>query len=239
MSEIQLIELGEQILNTKTNKEIAKLDVFVDGFENSKRTTRLIKCHEAYHLFDDMIFNYGIAALLSLVQNKKGKDILNTIHAIKLDPKNQVWANIGGQLIPQQMVDGLLTKIKNDTITDWNQVHEFYESTSNKYEKLKASHALVALEANTAVSLSKLTAKQFIVWLNKYETIQTEITDRIQKTRAKDYSNSFRKMVYLNEAEMKAVVGDIKDNGFIKETVAALKKTKDQLSKIKEQLKVK
>ena len=239
LTEIQLIELGDKLLNTKSKTEIAKLDVFVDGFENSKRTTRLIKCHEAYHMFDDMIFMYGVEAIISLVQNKKGKDIINTIHAVKPDPKNQDWVNIGGQLIPQKMVDGLIANIKNDKITDWNQVHEFYETSSNKYEKLKANHALVALEANTQIGLSKLTVKQLVIWLNRYEVIQTNIADSIQKTRAKDYSNSFRKMVYLNEAEMKAVVGDIKDNGFIKETVATLIKTKHQLAKIKEQLKVK
>ncbi|MEI7589066.1 MAG: hypothetical protein WCJ68_06195 [Chitinophagia bacterium] len=46
-------------------------------------------------------------------------------------------------------------------------------------------------------------------------------------------------MVYENEAEMIAVVGDINDNGFIKEQNEVLKATILNIAEIKKQLKVK
>jgi len=114
-------------------------------------------------------------------------------------------------------VEGLLNKIKSGEIESWNQVHKFYETESGKYNSRKDLHALSSLERLTKKSLSNLSATQFIKWLNTYLEIKKDITIRIQNTRAKDYANPFRKMVYENEAEMNAVIGSIADNSFIKE----------------------
>ena len=97
----------------------------------------------------------------------------------------------------------------------------------------------MALEIITKKKIASITNKQLNLWLDDYLAIRTDVTDRIQKTRAKDYSNPFRKMVYANEAEMNAVVGDLKDNGFIKEQNVALKATELTVASLKAQLKVK
>jgi hypothetical protein len=46
-------------------------------------------------------------------------------------------------------------------------------------------------------------------------------------------------MVYENEAEMIAVVGDLKDNGFIKEQNLALKTISSNIAALKTSLKTK
>ena len=97
----------------------------------------------------------------------------------------------------------------------------------------------LALELITKKKLSTLTIKQLNAWLDSYLEIKTDITSRIEKTRAKDYSNPFRKMVYENEAEMIAVVGDLKDNGFIKEQKELLKATTLNMAVLKASLKFK
>ena len=66
-----------------------------------------------------------------------------------------------------------------------------------------------------------------------------DITVRIQNTRAKDYSNPFRKMVYESEAEMNAVVGALNDNGFINDQNKALEKLNADLTVLKKELKIK
>jgi hypothetical protein len=76
-------------------------------------------------------------------------------------------------------------------------------------------------------------------WLDSYLEIKTDVTIRIEKTRAKDYSNPFRKIVYENEAEMIAVVGDLKDNGFIKEQNLVLKTISSNIAAIKQSLRSK
>ncbi len=238
VDELKLIQLGDKLLTTKSNKEIDKLEVIVNGFENSKRKTKLIKCVEAYHMFGKMIFVYGMEAALRFTENKKGKAILTTLQQAKLNSTNSDWSNIGGQLIPTKHVDGLLSKIKTGAVESWYQVHEFYEAESAKYASRRDLHALSCLAAITGKSLNKLTNTQFITWLNDYFEIKKDITARIQNTRAKDYSNPFRKMVYENEAEMNAVVGSLKDNGFINDQNKALSDLEKQILSIKKDLKL-
>ena len=165
--------------------------------------------------------------------------MVNSLKNTIINHSEAIWVNIGGQLMPQKVVNTLLSKIKNDSIESWDQIHEFYESASSKYIDKKKNHALLALEIITKKKIASITNKQLNLWLDDYLAIRTDVTDRIQKTRAKDYSNPFRKMVYANEAEMNAVVGDLKDNGFIKEQNVALKATELTVASLKAQLKVK
>jgi hypothetical protein len=64
-------------------------------------------------------------------------------------------------------------------------------------------------------SISGLSHKKMNEWLERYQAIKEEITIKIKSSREKDYTNPFRKMVYENQAEMDAIVGDLNDNSFI------------------------
>jgi hypothetical protein len=59
------------------------------------------------------------------------------------------------------------------------------------------------------------------------------MTKGIYDSKAKDYVNPYRKMVYETTAEMNAVVGKLEDNSFIKEQVTDLKRFKREISAIK------
>jgi hypothetical protein len=190
-------------------------------------------------MFGKMIFIYGMEALLGSIANQKGKAILSTIREVKLSSTNSTWTNIGGQLIPQKNVDGLLLKIKAGSIKSWNEVHKFYEQESEKYLLRKDNHALACLSQLTGVKLNTVDANQFNHWLEEYLEIKKDITRKIESTRAKDYANPFRQMVYENEAEMNAVVGALKDNGFINEQNKAIKKLATEINALKKELKLK
>ena len=182
---------------------------------------------------------YGMESLVSSINQKEGKNILANIKNKAINYNEAEWVNLGGQLIPQKSLQTLLSKIKNDQIESWDQIHEFYEVASSKYLDKRKNHALVALELITKKKLASITNKQLMSWLDDYLVIKSDIANRIEKTRAKDYSNPFRKMVYQNEAEMIAVVGDLKDNGFIKEQNLALKAIELNIAAIKTKLKIK
>ena len=170
---------------------------------------------------------------------KGGQSILAHLKTLKTNTSELAWVNVGGQIIPQKAVSSLLTKVKSGAIESWDQIHQFYQDASASYTTKKRNHALLALELITKKKLSTLTIKQLNAWLDSYLEIKTDITSRIEKTRAKDYSNPFRKMVYENEAEMIAVVGDLKDNGFIKEQKELLKATTLNMAVLKASLKFK
>jgi len=178
-------------------------------------------------------------AAIRITENKKGKNSISALQQVKLSPTILTWANIGGQLIPNKNVEGLLNKIKSGAIESWNQVHTFYETESDKYNARKDLHALSTLEKLTKKPLNKVSATQFVSWLDSYLEIKKDITARIHLTRAKDYVNPFRKMVYESEEEMNAIVGSLKDNGFIKDQQAALSKLEIEIRNLKKELKAK
>jgi hypothetical protein len=234
--ESKLMALGVKLLATKQKKEIDALEIVVKGFENSKRKVKLIKSYDAYHIFEKIIFTYGIEAAIRFTDNKKGKSKINALQELKLDVENLTWINIGGQLIPEKKVKGLIQKIKSSEIENWNQVHKFYETESDKYNSRKDLHAMSCLEKLTQKSFSKISTNQFINWLDTYLEIKKDITLRIQNTRAKDYANPFRKMVYENEAEMNTVIGNLADNSFIKEQKNVLKQLETKIAGLKKEL---
>ena len=234
--ESKLMALGVKLLATKQKKEIDALEIVVKGFENSKRKVKLIKSYDAYHIFEKIIFTYGIEAAIRFTDSKKGKNKINALQELKLDLENLTWINIGGQLIPEKKVKGLIQKIKSSEIENWNQVHKFYETESDKYNSRKDLHAMSCLEKLTQKSFSKISTNQFINWLDTYLEIKKDITLRIQNTRAKDYANPFRKMVYENEAEMNTVIGNLADNSFIKEQKNVLKQLETKIAGLKKEL---
>ena len=58
------------------------------------------------------------------------------------------------------------------------------------------------------------------------------MTAGIYESRAKDYRNPFRKMVYDTEAEMEKVIGKLKDNSFIGQQQEELKEYKKQVTEL-------
>ncbi len=239
LTQEQLQKIGDSILNTKTKKEIDALSIFVDNIENSKRKTRLIKCYDAYKMFNNMLFIYGIEALIELLSKQKNNILTNAVKNINLNAKDLKWINVGGQLMPQKQVTLLLNQIKNEKLTDWDQVHEFYANASEKYADRKNKHALAILEQVTNKKIINLSPKQLGIWLNTYLEIKKDIADRIKATRAKDYSNEFRKMVYLSDDEMNVVIGKLDDNSFINAQQIELNKITENIYSLKQRLKLK
>jgi hypothetical protein len=92
------------------------------------------------------------------------------------------------------------------------------------------------LEGTTISSLSN---KKLNEWLDRYQAIKEEITQKIKSSRAKDYTNLFRKMVYQNQAEMDAIVGDLNDNSFIAKQIADQKQLNELIIEFKQALKAK
>ncbi len=239
LSQEQLIALGCQLLKTKTKKEIDQLDVFVTGFENSKRKTRLIKSYDAFAMFEKMIFIYGMDQLIVKLTQSGLKNLPTKLKTIKTAGACIEWTNIGGQLIPTKAVQSLLQQIKTDKLTSWEEVHQYYQTETDKYPAKKNAHALYCLEYIQGASISGLSIKKMNDWLDQYLNIKAEITEKIKSSREKDYTNPFRKMVYENQAEMDAIVGDLKDNSFIAAQVAEQAKLSTLIDDIKKALKTK
>jgi hypothetical protein len=239
ITEDQLLKLGTQLLATKTKKEIDQLDVFVDGFENSKRKNRLIKCHDAFAIFEKMIFMYGMYQLIIKLTKNGLKGLPAKIKAIKTSGAAIEWSNIGGQLIPTKSVQSMLQQIKTDKLNSWDEVHQYYQKETDTYLAKKNLHGLHCLALIEGTTISGLSSKKLTTWLDRYQAIKDEITLKIKSSREKDYTNPFRKMVYENQAEMDAIVGDLNDNSFIAEQITNQKQLNQLIIELKQALKTK
>ncbi len=239
ITEDKLALLGFKLLTTKTKKEIDQLDVFVEGFENSKRKTRLVKCYDAFAIFEKMIFMYGMDQLIVKLTQNGLKNLPTKIKGIKTTSAAMDWMNIGGQLIPTKSIQTMLQQIKTDKLNHWDEVHQFYQQETDKYLAKKNTHALYCLEFIQGESISGLSVKKINAWLDRYQAIKEEVTGKIKSSREKDYTNPFRKMVYENQAEMDAIVGDLNDNSFIAQQEADLIQLNTLIGAIKKALKAK
>jgi hypothetical protein len=108
-------------------------------------------------------------------------------------------------------------------------VHNFYRQQGELYDTDKVNHAYTSL-----LEILNITPKQFTSTLFK-ELLQKTITTKewmckgIYDSRAKDYNNPFRKMVYETNTEMNNVIGKLEDNSFIQDQLAELDLFKKQV----------
>jgi len=138
--------------------------------------------------------------------------------------------NVGGQLMEAAAFISLQQKIVSGKIKGWDAVHEFYIQQSSLYPSQKLQYALASyLELK---GIKQLTKEHLADLLKQSLKTSEWMVKGIYDSRAKDYSNPFRSMVYANMQEQEEVTGALNENGFILEQQQQLKEKKKFLTKI-------
>jgi hypothetical protein len=214
--EVALINSGELLLSENKEK-IKDIEVNECFFENTRRPTRIIKVWDAYRIYKQLVVFYGVEQLLNHITTNDITSFENLLASMPFQPNRSGWKNIGGQLIPEEEVQNLLTGIKEGRISDWYGIHQFYKKNSSMYEVQKLHHAYASLMEILQITPSELSGEIFKNLLQEAKQTKAWMNDGIYASRAKDYQNEFKKMVYDNEAEMEEVVGKLDDNSFIRQ----------------------
>jgi hypothetical protein len=145
--------------------------------------------------------------------------------------------NIGGQLFPQPAVNTFKKEIYSGKIKSWDDVHAFYITNSRIYPEQKMQHAFASLLEICGLTPSELDKKVFKELIQQALATREWMVKGVFESRAKDYQNPFRKMVYDNRKQMESVIGRLDDNSFIKKQIAEMKdyraKTKELVKKFK------
>jgi hypothetical protein len=222
------IEEGRRLLESK-DPLVNELEILVEGFENSSRPVQLIKVTAAYHIFKDLITFYAVQQLIAN-SGKQFKQLEELIGSIPAKPVLTSWMNIGGQLIQRAAIDKLVTQIHQGKVKSWEQVHAFYKEQAANYPLEKFQHAMASLLKVYGVHLKKATPVQVQQFLQQALATKTWMVEGIYDSRAKDYRNPFRKMVYDTNAEMNKVLGKLEDNTFIKQEKASLEQYKKTIA---------
>ena len=116
----------------------------------------------------------------------------------------------------------------------WDEVHAFYAEQGKKYPADKLAHSLAVLKEVFGINLKRASAATIKQLLQHSIDTREWMVKGIRQSRAKDYENPFRKMVYENTATMEKVVGKLSENSFIKQeqkTFEAYKKEIAQVSR--------
>ena len=195
---------------------------YAKGFENSDRKTQIVRVPETIELFKDLIRYYGITQIFKHISLSKFSSFDEMKKTLQTQIQRSTWLNVGGQLIPEKEIEKLKKNIKSKKTNTWEKVHDMYRDEGIAYENNKLIHAYTSL-----LEIENITSKQFTPQLFKKLLEQSVITktwmsDGVYKSRAKDYTNSFRKIVYENKKEMDTVMGRLEDNQFIQDTFMEL-----------------
>ena len=201
-------------------------NAIITGVENSQRKTEVVKVKQVLELFKELISFYGTIQLIKQIKSNEFSSFEEFKKSIPVKISRSEWKNIGGQLIPVADVEKLKSKIKENKINSWGEVHDFYRNAGNDYERIKLVHAYNSLLENENITSNQFTPAYFKKLLHRAVETKTWMTKGIYESRAKDYSNPFRKMVYENRDEMNAVVGKIEDNQFIQDQFKELENFK-------------
>lgn len=236
LNEEQTIKLGEKLLEEK-DPIIDELEILANEFENAGRKVQLTKVQQAYLIFKELIIYYGVNQLLHFAWDNKMTDWEKFYAALPLRARRSNWLNIGGQLFPQPAFNTFRKDIYSGKIKSWDEVHTFYTINSQIYPEQKLQHSFASL-----VEILQLKPADFSKKVLK-ELIKQAVTSRewmvkgIFESRAKDYYNPFRKMVYDNRKQMETVIGKLDENSFIKKKIVEMKsyreRTKDLVKKLK------
>lgn len=207
-------------------------NALVSDWENSKRPVKILKCSQSIQLFKELIHYYGCMQLLQHFTQNKFKDFDAFKKSLQTKISRSQWINIGGQLIKTEAYKKLKDDIKQGKINEWNAVHQFYSNQGQAYAADKLQHAYTALLEINQITAKQFTGTIFKTYLQKALSTRNWMCKGIFDSRAKDYSNPFRKMMYENDAEMNKVLGRLEDNSFIQNQYAELEILKKQIKAI-------
>lgn len=235
VSEKMLISTGEKLLE-QNDALVNELEILAEGFENSRRKVLLVKILPCYPIFKDLVQYHAAMQLIDYIETNQVKTINDLHFILESEMVLTEWINVGGQLIVKQEVQRLSDEIRSSKILDWEQVHAFYQEQGSNYPEQKLRFALAALgeifEINWQID-AKTVLREL---LNKSIVVKEWISTSIFNSRAKDYSNPFRQMVYDNFQEMNTVLGNLEDNTFIQEEKLALANHRKTVQSIRERL---
>ena len=211
---------------------VPKLEIFATGFENAKRPVEIIKVQEAYNTFKKMLVYYATSLIIHFIKANRITTIEELKQQLPHETRRLQWLNLGGQLISKDEMAEFIENIKSQKVKSWEEVHHFYRQQSETYEIKKLAHGVISLLEILDLKFRDFDQPMLLDLL--YQAIETKdwITKSIYNSRAKDYKNPFRNMVYDTKKEMETVLGKLDDNSFINEQREEQKLFKKEVEEI-------
>lgn len=153
------------------------------------------------------------------------------IEKIRELPLYTEWENAGGQIIPSVRIRELFEKIKKGEISNWQDIHNFYDVCEFYYSQYKVRYSLYLLEFLYSRKIEEFSIDLYRDVTDDVIVVAKEIYTASLLSREKDYTDYYRNMTYRSSREMENVVGALEDNSFLKDLNAS---TNEFISEIKQ-----
>lgn len=217
----EITAIGKKLLDNN-DPVVHQLEILAEGFENTTRPVVLIKVPAAYRIFRELVTYYAVQQVMEYTRAHGIKSWEQLQEIIPAKPVMTQWVNVGGQLILRTAIDKLIKQVHAGRVKSWNDIHAFYQQQAESYGQEKLLHAFAALKEVQGIQGKKMTPVIMKELLEQSIATKEWMAKGIYESRAKDYRNPFRKMVYESQEAMDKVVGKLADNTFIKQEQAGL-----------------
>ncbi len=209
----ELMATGKEILSG-SEEYVDGLEIQGEMMERSSRSVTITKTCRAYNSYKDMLVFYAVKNLTAFLSSQPEMDFDSMCEYLS-GPRETSWINLGGQLMPELELDRLRSDIGTGKLASWQEIHLRYDKLWDLYVISKQKHAFATL--CHVYNTESLVYRVWDAALSRAVDIGQYISDQVYLTRKKDYDNPFRIMIFRNNNEMKAVLGDIEENGFIEQ----------------------
>lgn len=226
-AESEFTSIGRRLL-TGHPADLEGVIVQCQDVERSRRECRIVKVREGYEAYGQMLHHYAASTLVARLRrtNESYRDMCAALAA----PRVVEWENLGGQLVPEDLVDSIRSDIRAGVLSSWVEVHDRYNQLWAGYDDARERHAFAVY--SMIHGADEPDEAQWRSFLEGAIYLQQLVRDRVVESRQKDYTNPFRRATYRNEQEMIAALGTLDDNSFVKlvrEETASYVQTVEQL----------
>jgi len=209
-----------------------EVDISREKIENSKRKIVLVKAGRAAALFRELITYYATTTLANHISEKKISRYAGLAKSLPKKPVRNNWINMGGQLVPENSLQQIITAITSGRAKSWDDVHRYYKQNEDRYSEQVLQHAFASLLEVNNWKAADFNKARLVELLQGAVKTKEWLTKEIYQSRAKDYTNPFRKMVYGTPKEMDKVLGRLQENTFILEQRKELASFKRKINAI-------
>ncbi len=193
--------------------EDGKIAVHAYGVENSTRPVLVLKAGRAWKAYRRMLHWYAVREILAYLEARPDMTAEDAAEALD-GPRERSWENLGGQIVPAWKVERLAERVRTGELKSWRDVHESYDEMAAEYPVDKARHAWASLRE--LEGWASIGSKELGKALDLLEEGSRYVEEQVYLSRAKDYSNPFRRATFRNPEELRAVCGSPEGNPFVR-----------------------
>ena len=98
------------------------------------------------------------------------------------------WVDLAGLIAPKEVVETFLGKIESGKVTSVDDLNKSFVEMHNSYKRWEWISACEIIEEETGISVAKLTARDLITIIEKWQKSVTQLDNLVYEDAGKEFS---------------------------------------------------